>query len=55
LQIRDALVLDPDYRWALVAGYRHDCLWIPARERQLHPAVLEDLSAKVRKGLPRMG
>jgi len=26
LQIRDALVLDPDYRWALVAGYRHDYL-----------------------------
>jgi apolipoprotein D and lipocalin family protein len=41
--------LDPDYRWALVAGYDHDYLWILARERQLPPAVLEDLLARVRQ------
>ena len=40
--------LDPDYRWALVAGYSHDYLWILARERELPPAVLEDLLAKAR-------
>jgi apolipoprotein D and lipocalin family protein len=41
--------LDPDYSWALVAGYDHDYLWILARERQLPPAVLEDLLARVRQ------
>jgi apolipoprotein D and lipocalin family protein len=41
--------LDPEYRWALVAGYSHDYLWILARERELPPAVLEDLLAKARK------
>jgi apolipoprotein D and lipocalin family protein len=40
--------LDPDYRWALVAGYDHDYLWILARERQLPPALLEDLLATAR-------
>jgi apolipoprotein D and lipocalin family protein len=40
--------LDPDYRWALVAGYDHDYLWILARERELPPDVLEDLSARAR-------
>jgi apolipoprotein D and lipocalin family protein len=35
--------LDPDYRWALVAGYDHDYLWILARERQLPPDLLEGL------------
>ncbi len=40
--------LDRDYRWALVAGYSHDYLWILARERQLPPAVLEDLLARAR-------
>ena len=38
--------LDPDYRWALVAGYDHDYLWILVRERQLPPDVLEDLLAR---------
>ena len=42
-------VLDPDYRWALVAGYDHDYLWILARERQLPPTVLEDLLVRARK------
>jgi len=41
--------LDPDYRWALVAGYDHDYLWILARERQLPAARLADLLARARK------
>jgi apolipoprotein D and lipocalin family protein len=41
--------LDPDYRWALVAGYSHEYLWILARERQLPQAVLEDLLARARE------
>lgn len=41
--------LDPDYRWALVAGYDHDYLWILAREPQLPPAVVEDLLARARR------
>ena len=41
--------LDPGYRWALVAGYSHDYLWILARERELPPTVLADLLAKARK------
>ncbi len=40
--------LDPDYRWALVAGYDHAYLWVLARERELPPAVLEDLLARAR-------
>ena len=40
--------LDPDYRWALVAGYNHDYLWILAREPQLPPAVLDDLLVRAR-------
>jgi len=35
--------LDSDYRWALVAGYDQDYLWILARERQLPPDLLEGL------------
>lgn len=41
--------LDPDYRWALVAGYDHDYLWLLARERQLPPRVVDDLLAKARE------
>jgi len=41
--------LDPDYRWALVAGYDHDYLWILARERQLPADTLEDLLARAGK------
>lgn len=40
--------LDPDYRWALVAGYSRDYLWILARERQLPQDLLEDLVARAR-------
>ncbi|WP_200333070.1 lipocalin family protein [Thiocystis violacea] len=35
--------LDPNDRWALVAGDDHDYLWILARERQLPPDLLEGL------------
>lgn len=40
--------LDPEYRWALVAGYDHDYLWILAREQELSEAVLDDLLARAR-------
>jgi apolipoprotein D and lipocalin family protein len=40
--------LDTDYRWALVAGYDHDYLWILARERQLPQDVLEGLLVRAR-------
>jgi len=39
------LLLDPDYRYALVAGPSRDYLWILAREPQLDPAVRQRLSA----------
>jgi apolipoprotein D and lipocalin family protein len=35
--------LDPDYRWAMVAGPTKDYLWILAREPQLPPDVLANL------------
>ena len=35
--------LDPDYRWAMVAGPSREYLWILAREPQLPPDVLADL------------
>jgi len=35
--------LDPDYRWAMVAGPSREYLWILAREPQLPPDVLTDL------------
>jgi apolipoprotein D and lipocalin family protein len=35
--------LDPDYRWAMVAGPSRDYLWILAREPQLPPDVLAEL------------
>jgi len=41
--------LDPEYRWALVAGYDHDYLWILARERQLPPGVLQELLTRARE------
>ena len=41
--------LDPDYRWALVAGYAHDYLWILARERHLPADTLENLLARARQ------
>jgi apolipoprotein D and lipocalin family protein len=41
--------LDPDYRWALVAGYSHDYLWILAREREIPPVLLNDLLGRARR------
>jgi apolipoprotein D and lipocalin family protein len=35
--------LDPDYRWAMVAGPSMDYLWILARERELPREILRDL------------
>jgi apolipoprotein D and lipocalin family protein len=35
--------LEPDYRWAMVAGPSREYLWILAREPQLPPDVLADL------------
>jgi apolipoprotein D and lipocalin family protein len=40
------LVLDPDYRHALVAGPNRDYLWILAREPQLDQATLDRLIAQ---------
>lgn len=40
------LVLDPEYRYAMVCGPSRSYLWILARERPLDPAVYEALVAK---------
>jgi apolipoprotein D and lipocalin family protein len=40
------LALDPDYRWALVAGPSRDYLWILAREPELAPDVYARLVAQ---------
>lgn len=40
--------LDPEYRWALVAGYSHDYLWILARDKRIAPAELEQLLQRAR-------
>jgi apolipoprotein D and lipocalin family protein len=42
------LVLDPDYRHALVAGPSRDYLWILAREPQLDQATLDGLISRAR-------
>jgi apolipoprotein D and lipocalin family protein len=39
----NVLVLDPQYRYAMVAGPNRDYLWILARDRQLDPATLTRL------------
>jgi apolipoprotein D and lipocalin family protein len=40
------IALDPDYRWALVAGPSRDYLWILAREPQLDAAIYARLVAQ---------
>lgn len=40
--------LDPDYRYALVAGSRRCCLWILAREPQLPDDTLHHLKQRLR-------
>lgn len=42
------VALDPDYRWALVAGNDHNYLWILARERQLSVTVRSTLLQQAR-------
>lgn len=37
------IALDPDYRWAMVAGNDRDYLWILARDRQLPPELYQRL------------
>ena len=39
----NVLVLDPHYRYAMVAGPNRDYLWILARERQIDPATQANL------------
>jgi len=45
----NVLVLDPDYRYALVAGRDRDYLWILARAPQLDRATLDKLVARARE------
>lgn len=42
------IVLDPNYRYALVAGPSRDYLWILARDKHLPPAVLTELKLAAR-------
>lgn len=44
----NVLVLDPDYRYALVAGPDRDYLWILARAPQLDRATLDGLLARAK-------
>jgi apolipoprotein D and lipocalin family protein len=43
------MALDPDYRWAMVAGPSHDYLWILARTPSLPEAVVADLLENARQ------
>lgn len=45
----NVLVLDADYRYALVAGPSRDYLWILARDPQLDRATLEALVARAKE------
>lgn len=55
------MALDPDYRWAMVAGPSHDYLWILARTPVLPDELVEQLSRTARQagfdpnGLVRVG
>lgn len=40
------LVLDPEYRYAMVCGPSRSYLWILAREKRLDPTVLDPLVAQ---------
>ena len=44
----NVVALDPDYRWALVVGPDLGYVWILARERQLSPAVRQQVLEKAR-------
>ncbi len=41
--------LDPEYRWAIVAGPSREYLWILARQPELPPEVLTELLARARR------
>lgn len=43
------MALDPDYRWAMVAGPDHDYFWILARTPSLHDDVLNTLMQTARQ------
>ncbi len=43
------MALDPDYRWAMVAGPSHDYLWILSRTPSLPEAVVADLLETARQ------
>jgi apolipoprotein D and lipocalin family protein len=43
------MALDPDYRWAMVAGPSHDYLWILSRTPSLPEAVVADLLQTARQ------
>ncbi len=43
------IALDPEYRWAMVAGPSRDYLWILARQPELPPKVLTELLARARR------
>lgn len=44
----NVVALDPDYRWSLVVGPDLGYVWILARERQLAPAVRQQVLEKAR-------
>lgn len=44
----NVVVLDPDYRWALVIGPSRDYVWILARDKQLSAAVRAQLIEQAR-------
>lgn len=47
------IALDPDYRWAMVAGPSRKYLWILARESRLAPEIYARLIAQARQaGFP---
>lgn len=43
------IALDPDYRWALVAGNDNSYLWILARDKQLPQTTIDHLLAQARQ------
>lgn len=55
------MALDPDYRWAMVAGPSHDYFWILARTPSLPDELVEELVRTARRagfdlsGLVRVG
>jgi apolipoprotein D and lipocalin family protein len=44
----NVFALDPEYRWAMIAGPNHGYLWILAREPRLAPEIRDRLVAQAR-------